>query len=992
MCARNFLFIPLLLLLNGPGWAQQSAPVPDFSAGFKQLVALGLPPLDAQATWSVLPAAANTSYELRELDKAVKGNAWLLPSAAEKIRAIYLGGSEVIELEPAKKRGTAAAKPRPEPDLTKDVGVIVAGLRKIAAKRDADDPYSYSSGTRFGTFLLFAAQLYQTGHPELANQLAHAVFEVFPTREAAVDSAVDQLAEPLYQQATRAFFTSGGWAAYHQALAALSQRFPRGWSSREAVAIFLPQLAQQAAGAKAPAPTLPDLPIDPRALDIIRQLTDQPPADPKQPEASDNKTRNLSPAMRYRMQMAGVSVGDAYNNLSSLWILEDPALSGKQSAPLARLAALKMAAIPALAALTSDPFLTHLPNSRSYSGSYFPPGESGDERALRIHAALNRPATRGEIARQFLVATLPDPQNDLNEADPEALRDLALEFWKEHHDASREELAAVFLRDGNSGQASQAATLLAASTDPKAHLAFEAHVLAADPAIAKFQDVRTYLRARKATARPFFEAYAKLVRSQTQDVGDDIDPSMNQYDWAIKEAGGPLKILKQLEALVGGQTPRALAVQIAKGKPADAAAAIKSLTSLLADATSTKHLHALLEGANAATDATVRARFLAATFQVRWGGHQADDEQAEDAPPEVRAVSEPEAKVWRKLIADTRELPGEFSRYVEGGKITVAELAAIAFENSVSGRGDYEAYAASIILHQPVSAILIEQATARLAGKPVPPLPDASKVPKDRLAEIVATAGKKPAVEIHPYLSSLTPDERAAWLEWFNEPDDLAIPASVKELQCTIIARDSDKRQGTSDTKGAGNLDVGFKITPDSLTKHIEALAPEIDKHSRTNIDIAPAPFGPGLAIFANVAPLPAQKARRVPGPDFEQAAEVLTANETAAAVAIVSLQAREYNNSQFGSSDCEAIWLIQDGKATLQSAAPDEDAQEDNPREPFAATLRKLLESEEPQRFGLNILLLNRADAEKFKALSEEPDSSEESSTPTEEELPEPP
>jgi hypothetical protein len=264
--ARNSWIVPFLLFSTVIGRAQQPSAIPDFAGGFKQLAALGMPPLDAQATWSVVAEAANNSnYQLREVTKSLRGNAWLLPLADDKSRAIGLGGVEVIELKAAKKHPA-------EPDLTKDTEAVIAGLKKLAAKMNAtEDGDPFGSGSRYGggqngygSLLLFAAQLQQTGHPVLANRLALAVFEVYPSREAAVDAAVDVLADHLYQQASRAFFASGDWPAYHTALVGLCKRFPRGWYSRDAVAMLLPQLEKQAAGNKAPAPNLPDIALDPR--------------------------------------------------------------------------------------------------------------------------------------------------------------------------------------------------------------------------------------------------------------------------------------------------------------------------------------------------------------------------------------------------------------------------------------------------------------------------------------------------------------------------------------------------------------------------------------------------------------------------------------------------------------------------------------------------------------------------------------------------------
>ncbi len=960
-----------------------------------------MPALDAKATWAMLPESANSNYELRDVTKSVKGNAWLLPVTDDKSRAISLGGVDVIELKAAKKRPA-------ELDLTKDVESILAGFKKIVAKRTADDvrdPFgsvSSYSASNFGSFLLFAAQLHQTGRTALANRLALAVFEVYPSREAAVDAAVDVLAGHFYQQACRAFFVSGDWAAYHTALASLCKRFPRGWSNRDAVAMLLPQLEKQATGTKAPPPTLPEVTIDPRAIAIIRELTDKPPVDPNE-KPKDKKSPALSAAVRYRMQMSEGygNDGEAYGP-GSLWLIQAEADADPSASVPFRLAALKMAAIPALAALTGDPFLTHLPNARSYSGYYSSRG-SDEDRTLGLYAALNRPATRGEIAIRLLAATLPESQHesDPSQVDPDAIRETALAFWNDHKDATREELAAVFLRDGSSNQSSQAASILAASTEPKAHQAFEAYALAADPAIATFQDVQTYLRSRKAAAKPFLEAYAKLVRSQAS-VGDSEDT--NPHAWLVKQAGGAEKILKQLETLVGGQSPRALALQIAKGKPADAQAAISSLSDMLADATPVKHLHALLEGANAATDATVRARFLSVTSMIRWEADEADTEPTDEADPAVkpadkpakedakepavpeeRKVSEPEAVVWRKLLADTRSVSSQFNaqnryqRYGTDSEPTIAEIAACAFEASVQPSAYSDAHSASVILNKTASAILVEHANARLAGKPVPPLPDASKVTEEHLAEIVATAGKKPAAEIHPYLTSLSPDERAAWLEWFKDSEDPPKPESVKTLQHIITSRTQEKSPSFPDVKGAGNIDVGFSISADTLTKHIESLAAEIDKHSRTYIGISPANFGPGLELTTCVIPLKPAPAKS-PSPDasdeqgrrgvitgaqiFSEAINTLGANKNATGIVIAYASAFDSRSSS------TSVWLVKDGKATLLGPGVDpEDASGEVSGEPFAATVNKLLESEKGERFYISIQILTRADADKFAA-----------------------
>ena len=223
-----------------------------------------------------------------------------------------------------------------------------------------------------------------------------------------------------------------------------------------------------------------------------------------------------------------------------------------------------------------------------------------------------------------------------------------------------------------------------------------------------------------------------------------------------------------------------------------------------------------------------------------------------------------------------------------------------------------------------------------------------------------------------------------------GERSDLAVPESVKDLQFTIIARSTEKRNGFSDVKGAGNIDIGFKITPESLAQHIAALAPDIAKHSRSAIFIYPADFGPGLQIVAGVVPLPSHKPVSAPPPESSQWTEESDANwrayasqaireldANAAADAIATVRLWDEN------SRSQAIWLIQNGKATLQQT----EAKDDDSTDSFAAALKSLLESMSP-RFQFYIQLLTRADADKFKAAAEElSGQSEPSPPPTEDE-----
>lgn len=929
----------------------------DFSKGFEMLAAIGMPPLDAEAKWARVLDPDMLDYQLRNLTKSIKGNGWIVRGKDGVLRKFTLGGMAGAEMEKGAKEPQAQ-------DLEKDVESIIAAMRKAAEKLDPNErSSSFSSSRQSGnqTFLLFAAQLHQTGRKDLAGRLAHAVFALYPTREAAVDEAVDHIAEHFHQQAVAAFYKSGDWSVYHRELAALAGRFPRGWRNLGAVRMMLPQLARQAKGETAPEPALAGATLDPQALAIMREMM-RPPERADQEDTK--KTDGLPARIRQRMMMMR-SMGHGYDESEfqqPLWLVSEADKDDKQ--PRSRLAGLRMAAVPVLAALVADPFFTHVPNSSS-GRSYFTSRESDEERILRSYQSMARPATRGEIAMRMLALTLPDPEDDLNEADAETIRNLAMDFWKAHRNATREELAAVFLKDGSSQQATTAAEVLAASTNPEAHKIFETHVLAADPAIGLYRSVQTYLKARKLTGKSFLEQYAKLVRQQNTDAGDD---QQNEHYWMIKEEGGVEKILKQLQALVVGDSPRKRVMRIVGEDQKTAATSIRSLMESMSDVDPKEQLMALLAGANATKNEAVRAHFLGGIFQIEWHADKDGDEESEKVKRPARQLTEPEADLWRKLMEDTRPLDASSRAYSMANQLeTVATLACAALESSVTGAEEFhQLMEAMPVIARPPAEIITERAKARLEGKPVIPLPDAGKVSKERLAAIIAEAGKKTAAELHEHLLTLNPDERAAWQAWLAEPGEIPVPPTVAELRYQVVKRTTASPYGIPDMKDVGGIDVGFRITMESVEKHIQALASDAQRHSRALVAIRNADFSPGMQVLAFTVPLPEPKG------DDDSSSTDPYASMTADQVFRDAIQTFEADadsealifSNFHGSASGAGIWTVKDGKATYQKP-DDEDGG-------YLDMLRSNLEATGNQRFYLTFRIITRTDAEKLNTNNE--------------------
>lgn len=938
-----------MLLATALASAETSAPAPDFTPAFEKLVALGMPPLGPDAVWSASRETAGNSYQFRELSRSLKGNAWSVPAPDGKFRLLAMAAPAFAdEIQPK------APKPA---DLAKDVEQIIAGLSKAAEEAQKREMFDMSPDFPAGSVLLFAAQIHQTGRKDLANQLALAVFRSVSNREEVVDLAVSSLADVFYQKAAGAFFENGDWAALKHSLDDLLKRYPRGWRNRAAVALMLPQLAKQAAGEK-PAPTaLKEVDLDPGILELTLRLMDQPPEKPAEKPKSGLSARDRA-MLEYRRERGFTP--------PSLWVLkkadsEQEEEPSDESDPFAPITGLRMKAIPVLAALADDPAFTHFPNSSSsYYSSYHSSRDSEEEQILNAYRGLFRPLSRGEIASKLLAATLPDHQNELSEADAATLREQAITFWKEHRNDTDSQLAACFLTEGDERQSSSAGEILAKSSNPEDQKLFEKHVLASEDAIQLFQSVQNYLRTRKSAAKPFFDEYAKLVRSQN--VGG-AQEEYNGRSWMIREAGGVDKILKQMEGLVGGQSPKSFAVQVAKGDPKEAEQGIRALTAMVADLSPVKRLYVMLEGANAAKDAGVRSRFIRATLPNDSMGQEI--EPAEKSPPE-RKLIDAELVVWRNLTADDRLVPPEIGHEMNlmGGK-TVGDLANVALEFSVTPNCRYRAYQAARIVDQPASELIRARVQARLAGQTVPDFPNPSRVSAERLKAIVAEAGSKEAPAIPSYLLTLSPDERAAWSEWMSEPKELAVPESVRKLRLLVVRRAKESPAELPLLEDCGSMQSGFEVSVESVRGYVGDLGKDLEKHSREYIQISSVGFGPGLEFSGVRFPVPAKpKSNDEEEMDgfapsgFGDAESTLNSaisafdeHESADGVIVV--------HSYFENTDgVEMVWIVKDGVA--KPADPEDAAT-------FDENLKQGLAWESGD-CEISFRILSKTDALKFK------------------------
>ncbi len=965
-----------LLLLAPRCHAAETSPA-DFSNGFKQLSALGLPQLPAGTKWSVLPESL-TSGSLSDsaLVKDLKGNGWLLPppdSGKQQVLPMCEVSLTEIDSEEASKtdspgllgRMFGGGKKQPSAksaDLAKDIETLCNALEKLAPQLFAEDNYrAKQEEAHFGRFLILAAQIDQSGQPKLANDLATALFLAAPDREPVIDSAINQLATQQLEAATNAFFQSKDWKAYHRATAALIAKFPRGWNNLSAAALLLDPLSKRAAGTPPPAPALAGIQLDPAAVSSVQWMTDEKPTTKTAKQLPPEIEQQLAslPA-RYRAEYLKQMSLEDDNSIGQTenWLLKKPEdLKENPGISLPTLQ-LGIAALPVLAALATDSYLTLHPNpeSNGYSDDFSSSDDTPVERALQFYASMNRPATRGDLAIHLLKTTLPDPETELYSADPQTVSDLALDFWKSHQHATRDQLALTFLKQGSQEQQAEAAQLLTASSDPANHRALETHILEDGSPVRHITTVQTYVKTRKSAAKPFLTLYIKALRDE---VGDGDLKDINDLPWEIRELGKIEPLIKQLESQASGTSPQARAREIATEDPKTARAAIPVFIESLSDLTPRKRLLALLAGAVAADDPEVRTLFIQSM------GNYEQEAEVTQAP---RVMPAKESKAWKTLLADTRPTPQTISRGISSIGKTVGEMAAIALENNEDPSAFGNFNDTHIITGKSFAEIAIPRATARLASEPIPPLPDASKVSRERLKEIVATAATKPPLEIHPYLKTLSDDERAAWLKWYEEPGDIVIPENIRKLSKIITTRWAD-HWSFKDTPTVVDLGIGFEVSKTSIETLVQKLSNDAANNSRCFITIYNADFPPGLKILTTkIEPSNTDEGTPIP---FNSLSILPPASTTLNQVFNASLD--EFQSPDLAPNSqgiihimmsgrrgrsSPSVWQIIDGKPVLKTTAT---TQKDT-----LAVLEQ--ETSHDDSFSLTLQILSRADAEALK------------------------
>lgn len=844
----------MLLVLSLEGMAEPSAPAPpDFSAGFQRLIDLGLPSLEGAEWWTTGGNNRTVdNYELQDLLQDLKGGGWKVQRDG-KPAFLPLGGLEVIEMPTAPAGGGGllgaifgggSKKPKAM-DPVADANKLIETLAAPEKGGSFRSQLEYRGTGALGPLLIFATQLHQSGHPSEANRLASQIFNLGLAPESIIDSAVNRLADRDLEKVGLAFKSSHDWAAYERDLKQLTARYPRGWEYLPAVKMLLPKLARKVANTPPPKIVMPGLTLNPEAVAALEEVLTVPEQEVGQDAIEAYARENgypveaLNPQIR---EMIRQQMSRSDSDSGGPWLIGDPPNASAKD-PWSRLKRLGPEALPALAAVVADDTLTSAINSGSSSRSgRFSFGETGvseADLAIAAYESMERPMTRGELACRFLRSTLPG--EDLSEADPEALAEAAVQFWKAHRGKSKLDLLLVFVTEGGESMKSTAMAKLAEWPDPAARTAFERLVLESDDATGYLSEVATYLKTHKATAKDFFVKYSAFLRSQLE--GLDASELRSRSGYEVQQAGGVEPYLKKLSLFVGGESPRKLLRELAKADKPDKQQ-IRSLAETILESSKDEFVPIFLEACVSAKSAETRSEFLGAIFTGTRERNQTDDEETDRKDLPVPASLIPG---WTTLLKDDRE--------IRDGT-TVSYVTTYSMEQAYS-RGTMDAfYQISQIDPDASRQLLKSRAEERLAAKPLTPVPDASKLPAGRLDELLKPLSSAKPEAVHELVEGWKLEEKCAYQDWLSEKENLPrIPASVLSARTILIApkRSAKDAASTGDQDIAASLDLkaGTKLDFDRLVSTASKVASNVKDWSGLSLDASASPLNTGCVVSA---------------------------------------------------------------------------------------------------------------------------------------------
>ncbi|YCM44430.1 hypothetical protein V2O64_00160 [Verrucomicrobiaceae bacterium 227] len=762
----------------------------DYSLAFQKLIALGFP--DAKGASYIKLKFAKTDREQGRSDSYYNnfelkrdGDAWLLPEKDPKspAREIIHEGFLVTKVAAKEKRNLIVRLFAGDDDKTrnglrkaewididpaKEVAEILAQLETAEAREGLFDrdtwSYDQSALSTLGELLMMACHLHQSGHPGEAHKLANTILTNAPYPFKVIDQVVDQLASSEYRNLLDQLYTTRDWQAYLKGIRDLSAKYPRGWSDHPGLKILIHQVASHVRTAQKEITPFKGLPLDPEILKTLDQLYT--------PAEGLQSVTAIAPSCW---------VFNPANDLESEY-----GNNGSITPAVASIVSQGMAAFPTLIAASAEPTLIPASFQRPQSGSRRTSYDfiNGETNALDLEQStyrkMDRPCTRGEIARSIILQTLPAGNTNWDSLSPEEFQLFAHDWWLAHKEKPFAQIAISFLKGGDDEQQSLALQAIMQSDDESAFPLIESFILESDSLLERVELVQKYLKRRRSKGREFHDTYLTKLREEFDTRFGEQGNSEQIEDYFKKTTSA-------LAVLVDDISPDKIMAEISSGKRT-AEEGFPLLAVAIGEGAYLKNLGTILPFINELQEPSDRLTGLANLQRWIYQSNVNAEEPAPEGEPltdhqkNLRELASAHLETWQKFLArtDTLTIPAKqlvnYQSPPSEAHYAAMIMAGIHFPEANGSIRELSQVASSDELWN----LHLEQMTTFAKTNQAPVPPRSNNVPAEQKDAILAKVKGLPTSEIIAYRKSLNLSERLALVEMLASLEE--IPAQIQAL------------------------------------------------------------------------------------------------------------------------------------------------------------------------------------------------------------------
>lgn len=789
---------------------------PDFSAGFKQLLAVGVPDTHGcklveydsfQSSRSFdssdyesegYDAYQQRSYEQSDAGKTSRVWGWLTTDGKQVIDGLthlcpVLPAAEADDKKAEVVGLSTETKPVSAAEILQRYEQYFKERKQALAKRNArrssdsdESPEETDTNNKKpkvqvpwrspSEILLLAAEIWRSGEEAAGNRLANLVLTNTEDPMSLLKQAVGRLALEQYSAAMTAFYEKKNWGLLATQLDQVVQRFPRDWQGATGTRLLISMAKARSAQPQPTPPKLEGSFATPENTALLARLSTEAPLESRVKKASaksgdEEKDADEEPTTDEDGETIFAKSADQPR---PLWFLHPPPAQ-KYQGPLQEILAKGLEAIPLLVACLNDttlnvvqqPYWTqsyhYQSSSESNNVSTLP--TTPDEILSELqNNQLDRPATLHELASPWLLALFGE-RNSYDSDDEDAGPDLktrSMEFYQKWKSGTPLAIVWHYLNepDPNTESAVQKAAIQeiikqAPDEVPKLEM-----WLLQEPVLRKFSMISLYVRTRGSEGAGCLEKFGALARKELQQ--EELRENSN-FSGSLAEGKKRLESsLKQLSASIHGASLAGLLEDIASGKLSVSNAARSLYESLGGKPPTQQHVNELMAAAAkpGSADSASSMTYLLSTLHSMSRGNEEFPNWTKNTPEKL--------EVWKHWLEDERPL----SFHTAGMGPAKQALAAAALGNNLASPQQDQAahmlaYAGTYARNGDTKDdFLLRRAKAWVAGEPLPKL---EKLPDEESKALLKTAAEQTSAGLPDWYAKLTSTQRIClWLEAFK--------------------------------------------------------------------------------------------------------------------------------------------------------------------------------------------------------------------------------